>query len=220
MMSLEDVSLTTEDGVVIIGVFSAAPRARRGALLLHMMPATKESYALFQRRLAAAGIPSLAIDFRGHGKSGGGPEGYRSFSDAQHQESLMDVDASAKFLSSRGIENNSLVLIGASIGANLALQYAAAHPDIPAVVALSPGMNYRGVLTTPAVKGITRAQRAYLAASRDDPESDAAVEKLAEISLAKTSVKHFDRAGHGTAMFEREPGFMDELIAWIMKQGT
>lgn len=211
----DHLTITAEDGIELSGNFRNAAGARTCALLLHMMPATKESYAAFAEKLAAAGIASLAIDFRGHGKSADGPDGYRLFSDTDHQASLHDIEAGARFLQSKGATTGTLVLVGASIGANLALQYAAAHADVPAVVALSPGLNYRGVLATPAVTGLQRSQRLYLAASNDDAESDAAVERLAEISLAKTTVKHFDRAGHGTTMFERIPEFMDELVEWI-----
>lgn len=215
-MNLTDhVTITAEDGLRLSGMFKSVPSPRTFVLLLHMMPATKESYAAFAEKLAAAGVASLAIDFRGHGKSAGGPDGYRRFSDTEHQEKMKDVEAGVRFLKSKGAATSTLVLVGASIGANLALQYTAAHPDVPAVVALSPGLNYRGVLATPAVTGLKRSQQLYLAASRDDSESDAAVEKLAEISLARTTVKHFDRAGHGTTMFEQKPEFMDELVEWI-----
>ena len=209
------VTVTAEDGVRIAGTYEASSAPRSFALLLHMMPATKESYATFQSKLLAVGISSLAIDFRGHGESAGGPDGYQRFSDALHQSKMKDIEAAVVWLESHGATKAAITIIGASIGANLALQYAAAHQDIPAAVALSPGLNYRGVLTMPAVQGLRRTQRLYLAASRDDAESDAAVEKLAEVSLAKTTVKHFEDAGHGTTLFERNPAFMDELLLWI-----
>lgn len=212
----ERIRISTEDGLQLAGVFVAARAPlHRAVLLLHMMPATKESYTAFQETLAGAGFASLAIDFRGHGESDGGPDGYRRFSDAEQQKKMLDVEAATRWLEQKGVSGRDLVIVGASIGANLALEYAAAHPDVPAVVALSPGLDYRGVLTMPAVQGLGRRQRLYLAASRDDAKSDAAIDKLAEVSLAKTQVRHFDRAGHGTSMFEREPGFMDELVAWI-----
>lgn len=214
----QPVTLTTEDGVAIASSYTAPHGVPRGAvLLLHMMPATKKSYTEFARALAERGIASLSIDFRGHGDSQYGPDGYKNFSDEDQQAKINDVEAGVAFLESKGFSANRIALVGASIGANLALQYAAAHPTIPAVVALSPGLNYHGVLTMPAIDGMPRVTRVYLAASSEDAESDAAVEKLAERCLAKLTVKHFDGAGHGTTMLEREPTLANELVDWIAK---
>lgn len=198
---MQKVSLITEDGIQIAGIFKAGSHPSGSVLLLHMMPATKESWIPFMDVLAARGFSSLAIDFRGHGESGGVRE--------DHKKKILDAQAGASHLS------NLKAVVGASIGANVALQYVAALPGVPAVVALSPGLNYHGVLAMPAIEGLQRTQRAFLAASNDDPESDAAVEKLAERCLAKVMVKHFVGAGHGTTMFERAFGFMDELVDWI-----
>lgn len=212
------VRLVTADGMTIAASYTAPRAQSRGAvLLLHMMPATKKSYAEFSRMLAYRGFASLSIDFRGHGDSQYGPDGYERFSDEDHQKKINDVEAGVAYLESKGFSANHVALVGASIGANFALQYAAAHPTIPAVVALSPGLNYRGVLTMPAIEGMPRSTRVYLAASSEDADSDATVEKLAERCLAKLSVKHFDGAGHGTTILDREPAFANELIDWIAK---
>lgn len=199
---MEKVSIITEDGITIAGIFEAGLRPTGAVLLLHMMPATKESWIPLMDALAERGLSSLAIDFRGHGESGGVRE--------DHQKKILDAEAGAAQLT------NLKAVAGASIGANVALEFAAAHPTLPAVAALSPGLNYHGVLAMPAIEGLQRSQRAFLAASDDDPESDAAVEKLAERCLAKVTVKHPRGAGHGTNMFEHAPGFMDELVDWIV----
>src|SRR3989344_7123505 len=212
----EKINITTEDGVQIVGLWEDAGATESGAvLLLHMMPATKESYADFQSKLKAAGISSLAIDFRGHGGSVRTADGrnldYKKFSDAEHQTKIKDIEAARSWLLEKGIESSRLVLVGASIGANLALQEMANRPEIPAGVILSPGLNYRGILTVPLVGALGRGQAVYLVASADDPESAEAAEKLAEVSLAKTQVKIFKTAGHGTTMLENEPEFAKEL---------
>ncbi|OGL78975.1 hypothetical protein A3F28_01600 [Candidatus Uhrbacteria bacterium RIFCSPHIGHO2_12_FULL_57_11] len=216
----EKINITTEDGVQIVGLWEDAGATESGAvLLLHMMPATKESYADFQSKLKAAGISSLAIDFRGHGESVRTADGrnldYKKFSDAEQQAKIKDLEAARSWLLEKGVEPSRLAVVGASIGANLALESLASHPEIPAGVILSPGLNYRGITTMPLVRALARDQNLYLVASTDDPESAEAVEKLAEVSLAETQVKIFKTAGHGTTMLEREPGFADGLAAWL-----
>ena len=151
-MSPEPVLLKSIDGASITGAFYAADQLRGQALLLHMMPATKESWSAFAYALAERGIACLAIDFRGHGASDGGPDGYRRFSDAEHQAKRLDVDAALAWLRGKGAA--PLRVAGASIGANLAIRAAAEHDDIVACLALSPGLAYRGVTTADAVAGM------------------------------------------------------------------
>lgn len=216
---MRPVSFPTADGVEIHALAREAGDKGRWALLLHMMPATKESYGPLQEALAARGISSLAIDFRGHGGSTRGPAGaldYRTFTDAEHQAALGDVEAAADWLQKRyAVPGGAIALVGASIGANLALQYAAAHAEVPGVVALSPGLNYHEVTTMGPIKGLTRDRHVFLVGSRDDAESAKGVEKLSEVSLARTDVRLFDTAGHGTRIFEREPAFLEEVADWV-----
>ena len=139
---MEKVTLKTEDGLDIVGLYYLGPSSK-GTLLLHMMPATKESWEEFAVKLQAEGYQVLAIDLRGHGESSGGPEGFRNFSDVDHQKSMFDIDAGIEFLEKKGAARNNLVLIGASIGANLALWSLTENKEIKMPVLLSPGLDYR-----------------------------------------------------------------------------
>ncbi len=220
----EAISLTTSDGVRIAGdLYQAA--GDRGVLLLHMMPATRKSWAVLAGKLQEAGVQSLAIDLRGHGESQGGPNGYKSFSDAEHQSSRLDVEAGAAFLRGRGVKRLSLA--GASIGANLALQHLAEHPDATAAALLSPGLDYRGIGTESLLRRVAPHQRILLAASADDDYSYASVERLrtflaeggrqvTEAARGGASAVHIFRdAGHGTAIFDAEPAFADVVARWL-----
>lgn len=218
IVMFEKITFKTEDGIEIAANWN---RAAVGdgfyLLLLHMMPATKESWTLFQEKSAKRGFGSLAIDLRGHGESVNGPRGkidYRSFNDLDHQKKILDVEASVSWLLKQGIKAENIFLIGASIGANLAIQYLAEHAEAKAAAALSPGLDYRGIITMPFVKSLNRNQFLFLAGSDDDRESFHAVQKLNEVSLAKTNLKLLKEAGHGTRMFERESSLADEILDW------
>jgi alpha-beta hydrolase superfamily lysophospholipase len=219
---MEKVSFRTEDNVDIVGTWHEADGARGAALLLHMMSATRESYAELQKRLAGARISSLAIDLRGHGESVFCDEeariSYQDFDDSGHQASRFDVEAAIAWIRERsGFPPGRIVLVGASIGANLALAHAAAHQEIPAVAALSPGLVYRGIAATPAVTALQKPQRLLLVASDDDTYSVESVEKLAEVSLADTEVLRFEQGGHGTTLLESEPTLLEKLVTWIVR---
>lgn len=231
MSQSQKVTFTTTDGVTIVGDYVDAGADSPQALLLHMMPATKESYTKFAEKLKEAGISSLAIDFRGHGDStrimnqesgirkGSEVLDYKNFTDAQQQAKILDVRAAVEWLTrNKQVTKNRLVVVGASIGANLALQYLAENPEVPAAVLLSPGLDYRGVITQPLAQLIKPTQALYFAASADDEYSLTTNRMLYALTPAKKTIKEFTTAGHGTTMFEREPGFMSELIIWIQEQ--
>jgi predicted alpha/beta superfamily hydrolase len=109
----------------------------------------------------------------------------------------------------------SLGVIGASIGANLALQALANHPEIPWAVLLSPGLNYRGLKTRPLLETLQSSQRVLLVASSEDIESLAAVRTLAKANPELTTVSELANLGHGTEMIERQPQLIGDIIKWI-----
>ena len=217
----ERVELKTKDNVAIVGDYYVpgppAGRSAKGLLLLHMMPATRSSWQALAMNMQAKGFHVLAIDLRGHGESQGGPDGYKSFSDAEHQASSADVEAGVEFLKSKGI--TILTLGGASIGANLALQYLGIHHATKAAFLLSPGLNYRGVKTESAARGLTSGQAVYYVASHDDATSADATQKLFDATPERVEKKItlFETAGHGTTMFERESGLMDTVALWLLE---
>ncbi|MDP3770992.1 MAG: alpha/beta fold hydrolase [bacterium] len=215
------VTLTTSDSVRIAGHWYPVAKPRGWALLLHMMPAAKESYGQLAEELERRGIASLAIDFRGHGESQGGQAGYVRFSDAEQQMKIHDVEAAIGWLREQGARDEVVVLVGASIGANLALQYLADHVAIPAAVLLSPGLDYRGVKTESLARRVVPTQRVFLAAGgEDDDYSTETVRTLGAILGDRATLRIFANAGHGTAMFKREPALLMEVADWVTKYST
>ncbi|MFH1430246.1 MAG: alpha/beta fold hydrolase [Candidatus Uhrbacteria bacterium] len=215
----ECVSFQTSDGVRLAAHWYPVEQPRGWALLLHMMPATKESYATLANELQEQDIACLAFDQRGHGESDGGPQGYESFSDEQQQEKWLDVCAALGWLAVQGMKEECLVVIGASIGANLALRLLVEHQHLPAAVLLSPGRNYRGIETLPLAQRVRSAQRVLLAAGgADDAHSTETVYALKTVLDGRADTRVFEHAGHGTAMLERVDGFIEEVVQWVLKQ--
>src|SRR3989344_2272608 len=176
----EKVSFLTEDGVTVVGDYYEGG-GEKAVLLLHMMPASRASWIAFANKLVAEGWSALSIDLRGHGESISGPSGtldYKNFSDGEHQASIVDVESGIEYLVQRGMKEISIA--GASIGANLALVYAAEHPNIHSVILLSPGLDYRGVNTEAVAPKISEPTRVYLIASQEDDYSAASVRDLYE----------------------------------------
>lgn len=217
----EEIILTTKDGFQIFADYYRGQKPDSpGVALLHMMPATKESWRDFALKLQRAGFQALAIDFRGHGKSTMKDNEifkYENFSDKEHQQKIRDVEEAIRFLINK---NNPapkmLFFVGASIGANLALQYMSQHTRIKGGVLLSPGLDYRGVRIEPLIKKIAADQSLFLVAGgAGDEYSTETVEKLHEMAACKKQLKIVKNGGHGTDIFSADLGLMDEIIEWL-----
>jgi len=208
---------TTSDRVKIVGDYYAGTGSA-GVLLLHMMPATRGSWREFVPRLLDRSWHVLAIDLRGHGESEGGPDGYKKFSDGDHQASIRDCEAGIAYLEEQGVLREELTLVGASIGANLALQCLAECGDIPQGVVLSAGLDYHGVATAQYVEHLLPEQRVLFASSEDDGSNGDENRTLYELvpeGVGKKIVV-YTHAGHGTDMFDREdPDLAEEILCWL-----
>lgn len=222
----EKINLTAPDGPKISADFYDASEPKSWLLLVHMMPAVKESWGEFVKEMQKFGYASLAIDLRGHGESEGGPDGYQKFSDTEHRASIQDLEAGWEFLKSKGAIPEKSAVIGASIGANLGLQFLATHPEISGGVLLSPG-NYKGMNSAQLVKKLSENQKIIFVASKLDERSGGnnVEDNRRYYDLAsQVGNRHliiFDGAGHGTDLFLLEKEYnLTEAIKKFLENGT
>lgn len=214
---IETVTLQTVDGVVIIGSFAESIH-RRGILLLHMMPATRESWDPLLPLCEAAQMDALAIDLRGHGESTdqlGTRIHYQTFTPEDHQRSRFDVDRGIQFLQEQNIPLEHIAIVGASIGANLAIDALSRYQKMRMVVALSPGLDYRGVLTMPAIEQLQPHQSVLLVASQEDEYAYESCKKMCAARSEQIQCMQVSNAGHGTDMMNAEKGLDKKIIEWI-----
>ena len=215
---LQKINLKTKDGVNIVGDFYPVTETTALAVvLLHMMPETKESWKDFAEKFNTAGFQALAIDLRGHGESEMGPRGFQIFSNKDHQASIEDVEAAVNFFVEQGLPLGKIILVGASIGANLALQFQSEHSETKASVLLSPGLDYRGVETESAAKKISETQAVFLAAGGENDEySTETAQTLFNMVKSKNKkLKIIENAGHGTDILNSQRFLINEIILWI-----
>jgi uncharacterized protein len=137
------VTATSADGVTLAGVHLARPGPARGAALVVAHGFTHHIRYPTTRRLLSAmarDLPVVALDMRGHGRSGG-----RS---TVGDKEPLDVDAAVS--TARAIGYERVVTVGFSLGAAVTLRHAAngAHrPD--AVVAVSSPARWYSRETAP-----------------------------------------------------------------------
>lgn len=210
------ISLTTSDGIEIAGIYRPCGH-KRMAIFLHMMPATKESWDAIAERFLEARIASVAIDERGHGQSTmNSALDYRVFTDKQQQAKRLDVEAAIAFAKEQGFEETQLVLLGASIGANLAIEALTNHPDIPQAVALSAGLNFRGIKTEPLIRQLHSGQQVIFVASDDDAYSLKTQMVLHQQNPEQTMMIERSGLGHGTTMTEKDPALIDTILYHVV----
>ena len=128
----ESVELTASDGMKLSGFFVKGGGEKGPAVvLLHMLGRDKEDWEpiLEEYLLPQAPFSYLAIDLRGHGGSTAKGEtqlSWRSLAESDFRDMLKDVEAAVEYLRGRDdVDGDRIAVVGASIGANLAVNYAA-----------------------------------------------------------------------------------------------
>ena len=115
----QEISIEGVEGLIIQGTFypGSGDGPRPGVLLLHMNGGNRGDWQTFAGQLADSGYSSLAIDMRGHGQTG-------SRSDwALAEEDLLQVWRA--MAEREDVDQENSAIVGASIGANMALVTAA-----------------------------------------------------------------------------------------------
>lgn len=202
------VSFSAMDGVSLAGMlYEAALRPAPGVVLVHMLGRSKDEWAPTAERLQRSGITALAVDLRGHGQSGGNGGDLAAMAG--------DVRASIAWLGTRpGVQPAALAVVGASLGASLAVLAAADTPLVRAVALVSPSLDYRGVrLDAASIKAI-RNRQVWLAASTEDPYALRTVRELADGSETHEQRLSTVR-GHGTMLLAADDDLARALVDWL-----
>lgn len=207
----DDVTLKAEDGTKIHAVYSEAREPKSGVVLVHMLGRSADDWRFLSDKLKASGISSVAVDLRKHGANITGDE-KPEILDEDWQAMTKDVAAAVEHLRSKGVTDISIV--GASIGANLALNVAAQDEGITNVVLLSPGMEYKGVEISQALADY--GERPLLCVvSKDDRYSAKTGLFIDAQARGYHKLEVYEAAGHGTRMMNKAPGLEPLLVSWL-----
>jgi len=219
----QNAAWTTKDGVNIVGLYH--PAARSGAytwVLLHGYGSTKGEWDDFSRKLAQQGSGILIYDARGHGESQSSVSGekldYRMWGKIEGQPAwpnmAIDLASAVQMLGKRySILEKSIAVGGASLGANVALVYAASHSQVPALILLSPGMEYAGIQSAAPYKSY-QGRPVFMAASPSDAYAYSSVQQLAGEAPSPAQVVVEGKGGHGVQMF-KDQEFTAKLLEWM-----
>lgn len=205
-------SLITSDEINLAYKYYSPDKINSPAIiLLHMLGKDKSDWVDFARKLQKEGFAVIAIDFRGHGDSDGN---WQKFEEKDFNDFILDVEAAKEFLSRQPKVNiNSLSIVGASIGANMAVKYSLQN-ELKTIVLLSPGLNYRGVNIEKDISSLKIP--IFLSASEEDKYSSESSKKIHELLKTTSEFNLLSNAGHGNNMFV-VPELSDKIIKWLKK---
>lgn len=227
---MQEIYLLAIDDVRIYASWDPIEDAKKAVFLLHQRSKDHAMWSDLRTMLHEKGFSTLAIDLRGHGKSEGfGKNKDLKFDQADDYHTMYyDVTAAVDFIKNECSKsyqlpatNFTLSIVGSSIGANLALAYAADHFDAKTIVLLSPGLNYFGLRTDDVM--IQYHRPLALITAKDDP-SYADAQKLMKLpgvpGRRNLWYQEYETGGHGAALLDAHPELGEKIVEWLEKNVT
>ena len=202
-----DIDLKTDDSIGLKATFYKGGKEMPSIILLHMLDRNRNDWNEFAISLQKIGYNVVSIDLRGHGESS---LNWKSLSENDFNNMVLDVKAAKEFLASQGLDDK-IAIIGASIGANTALNYAVQDNSVKTIILLSPGLNYRGVKTEETIKQFKNP--ILIVAAQGDTyslDSSRTLNSLSKISVLKI----YQGSEHGTRLFGKT-NIDKMIIQWI-----
>lgn len=201
--SLDGTPLTAE-------LYETSSRPSPAVVLIHMLTRNRRDWDAVANRIQAAGITALAIDLRGHGGSSG--------SALALPDMVQDVQAAVEWLSTRpGVRPASIGLVGASIGASLALLASVDQPSVRAIGLVSPSLDYRGLRTDLSLLKRIGPRPIWLAASGEDPYALRTVRDFATEPSGPREQFVSTAAAHGTLLLTADNDAGRALVDWLRR---
>lgn len=193
----------TMTGLLLEGDARPAP----AVVLVPMLGRPKEEWQAVAERLVAAGISALAIDLPGASVPPGAAELAR-----WHE----DIQAAVTYLTSQpaDVHAGRVGVLGASLGANLAVVAAASDSRIRSIALVSPSLEYRGLRAQAALQEYG-SRPALLIASLRDPYAARSVRELAAESPGIRQLRWSDAPAHGTVLLARDPDIVRSIVEWF-----
>lgn len=212
-MSGKNVTFASEDGLTLVGTLWTNSTSQKPPLVLvHQFARDRHTYDAFARDAFARGYTVLSFDVRGFGESvvrGTSRISFTNFKENDYRKISHDILSARQFL---GAE--TILVVGASIGANSALNYGVLDSSASGLVLLSPGENYKGIDTNSASK--KNMVPLFIVASNEDQYSNESSQRIFDSSkMVDKKLLILQNAGHGTDMLTRNPSLSKTLLDWL-----
>lgn len=205
---VQTISRQSADGVDLIADMYAASPGAPVVVSLHMLNSRRSAYEPLLPDLRAAGYAVLNVDMRGHGDSAG---------ERDWDAAIADVgDWLAWLEEQEHVSDAGVALLGASIGANVAIISCAEQEVCRGAIALSPGLDYRGTKPEAALAEGLADRAALLVAAHGDSGSANSVRQLFASAGGDVTARITPGRAHGTRLFDSDyPTTSRLLLHWL-----
>lgn len=227
----EVVELKAVDGWALKAQFAPSQPGKLTLILLHGTGQRKEDWKRLAFPLVRAGYGVLAVDLRGHGDSRTTPSGEvvpswkklkaTARGDNDFMDMTRDVEAGVAWLAGQGVPEDTIGLIGAEVGASVAIRYAAIHPKVPLVVMLSPGLKWQEVTTVNPLRAMKRPipTPILMVYSEADRVSSKEAPIMSAFARGAVGPRHATLLSvpqeRGTRMFKAQRALIGQVIDWL-----
>ncbi|MCQ2789745.1 MAG: alpha/beta hydrolase [bacterium] len=191
-------------------------------ILLHSIGYDSSYWLNLVPELNAAGYAVIAVDLRGHGQS--------VYSSTFHKKSwtyftnddyakmpndVMDILAQVQ-KSNKNINLNATAIVGADIGANIAVMVADKMKVKPkTLVLISPTRKFKGLYIPITLTNITMPILSM--ASQQDRYCLKEQKELAKFSQGGFYAQNYPNGGMGMLMIKVNAGMTQDIVKWVMK---
>jgi pimeloyl-ACP methyl ester carboxylesterase len=209
-----DVQIEAADGLMLAGTFYAPPTDVIPAegwptvLLMHMLDSSRQAWLPLIPSLQESSYNVLAVDLRGHGETGGTRDWPAAAEDVQIWLDWLRAQPT--------VRGDAISIVGASVGANLALIGCGNDADCVTAVAMSPVLPFARVegWTVEATAEALESRSVMLVAAQLDNPSAFTVRDLVDELRGEVGVRIYSGGYHGTYLFG--PGTVDSVTALIV----
>ena len=204
------VTFPSADGRTLTGLLmEARDRPAPAVVLVPMLGRPRDDWQVVAQRFADANISALAIDL---------PAAVLPADPAELTGWHAAILAAVAYLAGRpgDVRPAAIGVVGASLGANLAVVAAAADPAIRSIALISPSLDYRGLRIEAPLTDYA-ARPALLMASVHDPYAARSVRALAQGAPGIREVRWSNVPAHGTALLARDAELTRSLVEWFQR---
>jgi dipeptidyl aminopeptidase/acylaminoacyl peptidase len=204
------VELEASDGLLLKGTFWASSAATEDApavLLLHMLSSQRSAWEPLIPTLLDEGYHVLAIDWRGHGETGGARDYLLT-----PEDNIAWVD----WLSQQpGVQSDNIAIVGASMGGYFSMLGCAQNEHCTTAVALSPADAHLPDFESAIEEWMVDHSVLLIVGRRDTSFRD--VNNFYELSKGDVGVQIFSTGQHGTNLFgsDYRQQTIDVTLQWL-----
>jgi dienelactone hydrolase len=221
----ESITLEAKDGFSLSANYlKPESSSKRGVLMLHQCNADKSMYSDLATQAAAKGFHTLALDFRGYGKSvdeifsmdkmeakaGNRDELVAMVRKMRADHWPSDVELAYQYLADK-VGSQNIAFIGASCGGGQAIILAEKKKPT-SLTLFSSGMGERGIERFVKLSDIPTL---LIAAQGDEFTFNSAKKAFEKAKSLKSKIQLYKGDGHGLPLFNQDPHLAGTMVDWF-----